>query len=240
MNEDVKNVDKSKKNKIYVVIIIFLLLIIFSMGMYIFVDKSGFFEKVESSEDVKDSELIDGETDEDVIVKELDLNKPLNTTGITYFNPRDDVNDFGISMSINADKKSVTLSIDWNVFSGAVGNLDETPSYQIIGFNKEVKDVFVGTFGQEVGGLTLLFLMSDGTVEYVPMFGRDNLNCVEDYSADGSIIGKHFVSKGALTGVINVVKFYNVNAATQTGWFTSIGATADGSFYDLGNIIYQS
>ena len=56
-NEDV-NLSKTKdrKNGIYVTIIIILLLIIFSMGMYIFADKSGFFEKVESSEEVNDSE----------------------------------------------------------------------------------------------------------------------------------------------------------------------------------------
>lgn len=238
MDENIKDVSKSK-NGIYVATIIILLLIIFSMGMYIFADKSGFFEKVESSEQVNDSEVVDNKTEEDVVIKKLDLSKPLNTTGIMYSDPRDSNNNYGISMSINADKKSVTLSFDWNVFSEVFGPThEEMTEYQIIGFNKEIKDVFVGNFSQAVGSEALLYLMNDGTVEYTTLFEKGNLNYAYDYSSEG-IIGKHFVSKGAVPGVTNVVTFYNVTAASQTGWYTSIGATADGSFYDLGNIIFQ-
>ena len=35
----------------------------------------------------------------------------------------------------------------------------------------------------------------------------------------------------------NVIKLYTVDASNGSGWRTTIGATSDGSFYDLGDII---
>ncbi len=76
-------------------------------------------------------------------------------------------------MSVGADSKSVALNIDWNKFgefSGASAWASTVESYSITGFNKKIKDAFMGELGHDVAGTTLFYLMSDGTVEYTPLF----------------------------------------------------------------------
>ncbi len=118
----------------------------------------------------------DDTKDKTIVVKELDLSRSLNTNGITYSTPNlasSSNNNIGISMSVGADSKSVALNIDWNKFgefSGASAWASTVESYQITGFNKKIKDAFIGELGHDVAGTTLFYLMSDGTVEYTPLF----------------------------------------------------------------------
>ena len=100
-----------------------------------------------------------------IVVKELDLSRSLNMNGITYStpNPASSSNDnIGISMSVGADLKSVILNIDWNKFgefSGASAWIPTVESYQITGFNKKIKDVFIGELGHDVAGTTLFYFI---------------------------------------------------------------------------------
>lgn len=77
--------------------------------------------------------------------------------------------------------------------------------------------------------------MSDGTVEYKPLF---NLQGQMNYTSSDGTSKDHFETKGMVSGVSGVINLYNVSAnTTDFGWCTTIGAKADGSFYDLGDII---
>lgn len=244
-----------KKNTGLIVTIIVLVIVVIGLLGYIAVDK-GVFNKKESTEvtdkgNQKGTEQ-DNQTPEEI--KPLDLTKSLNTKGTDYINPNDEIlSNYGLSMKVNDDKKSITLTIDWKVFKKIVASIvyggvagDEVETSQITGFDKEIKSVFIGELGQDAQGLTLFYLMDDGTVEYTKVFIQKTDNANNKYYAvnwtyenapDGKITGVHFASMGAINGVSDVIKLYNLDAYSQTGagWRTTIGATKDGSFYDLEN-----
>lgn len=247
---------EKKNKKGVIVLVVLLLLIIVGLAGYICYDKGIIFAKTDNetkeekkkSDKEKISDTKNGTDDKDAI-KELDLAKCLNTNNISYSNASDKTGDYGLSMNLNPDKTSITLSIDWNKFgplSSASAWAPGVENYQITGFSKNVVSTFVGDLGQDSKGITLFYLMADGTVEYTPMFqlkydGQNNsyyaMSYTYDYSADGRITGEHFVTKGTVSGTTGVIKLYNANASSGSGWRTTIGAKADGSFYDLGNII---
>lgn len=249
MLEEVKEKKKSKKGLI--ITIIFLVLIILGLVGYICYDKGIIFSKVESENKQSTTKAVDEDKTiiEETTIKELDLSKCLNTSNISYSNSSDVAGDYGLSMNINSDKKSITLSIDWNKFgplSTASAWAAEVKTYQISGFSKTISSTFVGDVGQDATGITLFYIMSDGTVEYTPLFNlkydsQNNsyyeMNYTYDYSSDGRITNQYFVTKGSISGVSDVVKLYNVDASNNSGWRTTIGAKANGSFYDLGNVI---
>lgn len=245
-----------KKNNIGLVAVL-VLIIVLLVGYIIYMNVSDNSTKVENNSPVVEDEKnvsnngqsnSNNDKNNGVVVKELDLSKSLNTT-TTYRNATDAEGNYGLSMSINSDKKSVTLSIDWSKFcdlSTASACSPDVENYQITGFSKEVSNVFVGDLGQDSMGITLFYLMNDGTVEYTPMFKRQQdsygngyyvMNYTYEYEGD-KIVGEHFTTDGSLNGVSNVIKFYNVDASSAgSGARTTIGATTDGSFYDLGHII---
>ena len=243
----------NKNNKGLFVLIGIFIAIILSMGIYIAYDKGVIFssagnEEKESSRNEDNTEE-ETEVDEDYEIKALDLSKCLNNSTNAYRNASDVEGNYGLSMKVNSDKKSVTLSVDWGTFgplSTVSAWTDSVATYNITGFSKNVDSVFVGDLGQDAKGITLFYLMSDGTVEYTPMFIKKtdsqnniyyDMNYVQDYSSDGKVAGQHLVTKGPIVGVSDVVKLYTVDASNGSGWKTTIGATRDGSFYDLGDVI---
>ena len=228
------------KKGLYSVIII---LVLITLGLVIFIcyDKGIIFSK-NSTNNINNSNTNNTNNNE---VKELDLEKSLNTKDITYKNASDKEGNYGLTLKINNDK-TVTLTIDWKIFGkySTTSSSGEVKDYLITGFNKNVKSTFIGDLGQDYTGTTLFFIMEDGTVEYTKLFKKET-------NADGSIYyilniikqeGKYykeFTSNGSLSGVKNVIKLYNVDTYSKnaSGYRTVIGATKDGSFYDLGSII---
>lgn len=258
MNEQ-NNLDQSKdsnkkSNRTIVVpllIAIFILVIVIGFGAYVMYDKGILFTDTEISNKETDSkkDIVEKEDTNSDEIKPLDLTKCLNNNTNTYSDYTDIEGNQGLTAKVNDDKRSATLSINWDVFgplSTATSYSSGTIDYQITGFTKEVNQVFIGDFGQDSMGITLFYLMADGTVEYTPMFQlkRDSqnntyydMNYTYDTDAEGKMSNPHFTPKSALSGVKEVVKFYTINASNGTGWRTTIGATKNGSFYDLGAMI---
>lgn len=243
---------KNKKNNLLVGIILLLIIIIIGMGIYIMYDKGILFSDTEvqdkKANNKKETVEKKKENKEVEEVKPLDLSKCLNNNTNTYSNPTDIEGNTGLSMRINPDKKSITLSIDWPVFGPLSMTAAYSPNveeYQITGFSKEIKQAFVGELGQDAMGITLFYLMDDQTVEYTPMFilKMDSTNhsyyemnyAIETYGDNQMRTG--FSTNGPVTDAKEVIKFYTVNASNGFGWITTIGTTKDGSFYDLGDMI---
>lgn len=196
---------------------------------------------VSNEEDMKSKDKIE--------VKVLDLNKSLNTTGITYSDPKDTGEKVGLTITAY-NNKTVTLTTDMDVFcqytssTCAKGVVEST---EITNFTKNVVSGFVGGEGQDQMGTTLFYLMEDGTIEYTKLFvvktdSQGNsyyvTNNVQDKDSNGKITGTHYESQGAIKGVKDVVKIYTVQATTgMSGYMTTIGMTRNGSFYDLGYAI---
>ena len=75
--------------------------------------------------------------------------------------------------------------------------------------------------------------MENNTVSYMPMFiwkqdTQGNIYQVMNYTND------NFVIKGVLPTAKDVINLYIANASNGSGYITTIAATKDGSFYDLG------
>lgn len=242
---------KPKKTGTLIAIIILLIIIIVGMSIYIMYDKGILFSDTEVQNKNSNSEKDILEKEENKKLEEirpLDLSKCLNTTN-TYSNYTDIEGNVGLSTKINPDKKSITLSIDWSIFGPLTATEIYSPNveeYQITGFTKEINQAFVGQLGQDAMGITLFYLMEDKTVEYMPMFtlktdsqnnSRYEMNYTYEKAADGKITGTNFTTNGTLTEAKEVIKFYTITASNEFGWITTIGATKDGSFYDLGAMI---
>ena len=247
-----------RDSKIVIIMAIILVIAVIGVTGYILKETGVLFksdnktEEKETGNEVENKNTTEEKKEEESIpnnntaVQPLDVTKCLNRNGYTFANPTDVQGNYGISMNINSDKKSITLNIDWNVF-GPISGLDAyAPSvltYQITGFTKEIKEVFIGDVGQDAMGITLFYLMTDGTVEYTPMFvsktdTQNNsyyeINYTYDTSADGKLSSQRFETKGMIPGVEQVEKFYISDASYGvSGWKTTLGAKEDGSFYDL-------
>lgn len=254
MNENINN---ENNNKRLITIILVLVVIILGMGIYITIDKGVISINLSQKEKKnKDNNKIsknkenekEKNIEEQEEIKPLDLSKCLNNNNNTiYSNPSESLGDHGLAVEITQDKTTAILSIDWNKFgplSTATAWSSSVEKYPITGFTKNITSAFVGGYGQDSMGTTLFYLMDDRTVEYTPMFNQKpdnqgNSYYEMNYSLDNSTTGQHFATKGQITGVKNIVKLYIANASTSngSGWVTTIAATKDGSFYDLGNLI---
>lgn len=117
-----------------------------------------------------------------------------------------------------------------NYFSYMGDDIIKAPLDKVIevtGFTKKVVDVFIGGCGQGVDFPIVLFLMEDGTVEYL-----DSKVAIEN---------NKFVSAGKLENVENIVRFERADAFHENigGYITVIAIDKDGYFYDVGKQVYD-
>ena len=91
-----------------------------------------------------------------------------------------------------------------------------------INLSGQVVDIYIGGFGQTPGNENALFLMEDGSVEYIS---------IRKLLRDGE-----FRVHGKVPGVEQVVKFYT---AIQDGYHI-LAQRADGDYYDLSTILLNT
>ena len=126
---------------------------------------------------------------------------------------------------INTENTAVDLYIYWQYIKNYYGVETELTDRELatVTFDQPVADIAIGETGQSVGGDVLLFLMADGTVEYMPVVK--------------ALSSRDFKSYGQLAGVADVVKFYHVDAVSDTGdwsgYVTTLAQREDGSIIDL-------
>ena len=130
-------------------------------------------------------------------------------------------NIMGIQVGSNSDQKSVTI----DVYKDAINkyfnmNLGSNIS-AVTSFNQKLLNVFIGYFGQAAGQEYLLFLLEDGTIEYIPIY-KELLN------------GGNFNSYGKIVGVNDVIGFVYLTVEKTNFDYYSVGAVrSDGTIYDL-------
>lgn len=163
----------------------------------------------------------------------FDLNKALNTTGSEY-RLRDEL--FGINVSLENDGKvyiftyetkenlKSRFSLDANdAFFKKTSDNDIT-KFEITGFSKKVKDIFVNGVGQSVSYPVILFLMEDGTVEFL--------------NTKAALTTLNFKSAGTLKDMKDVVRIRTCDAGKGPGSGRGILAIkADGSFYNVVTVL---
>ena len=241
--EEWKDVKKGQKSSTVVIIILLILLVaavavgfLYGDKLYALVHKTEEsnekVEKTTTSQEETTKEQQQEEVTEEI--KPLDLSKCLNCDWIIS-NPKEEKSS--TNFTINNDNNKVTISINWETFgqeSGLSAYPKDVKYYDVKGINGNVIDVIEGGSGQSISSTTFYYLLEDGTVEYTKLFNKNTdsqghtfytLNMSED----------NFTSQGKVPNVSKIVKLYNVSARGEytTGHSTTIGALADGSFYDL-------
>ena len=232
--------EKKKGNSGLIVLVIILLLVCIGMGAYIFINKDKLTAKEETTETEKNSNKSENKQNSEQKVSELDLSKCLNNKEMNYSNPIEATTSVGLTPTVDEGKRSVTIKTDGSKF-GPISTLSSYYSGEykmyVDGFDKNISAVYVGEFGQDPKGTTLLYVMEDGTVEYTKIFKKEsNPDGGQNYTLNTYQQGENnyrFHVDGSINGVNGVIKIYNVDRTASTGSRTAIGATKDGSFYDL-------
>ena len=189
--------------------------------------------KVRSEESNKTEEIEDNtESEVQSYSLDFDTSKVINGNGTQYY-----LTNYNGTIDIRLDetRKIATLNYNRKILSETYGlnwdttGIDEyTYEDKQLTFDKNIKDIFYGGVGQDVSGDIILFLMEDGTVEYIPVY-----QALATSGVDG------LVSYGTLQGVEDVIKFYTAYAMVGlTGnYSTTLIQTKDGTLYDLAPII---
>ena len=127
------------------------------------------------------------------------------------------------TLSYNRAILSNTYALNWDLTGVEEGVYEN----QTANFAQKVKDVFFGGIGQDSTGDIILFLMEDGTVSYIPVYQTLSVSGVEG-----------FATYQTFPELVDIVKFYTVNAQSSTGGSVTIFAqTKDGTLYDLAPMI---
>ena len=191
---------ESKRKNVYITI--FVITTIIAAGLAIFF-------KVDGDKKVKNMEA-----------KVEESSKEVNTNESSKENDESQSND----------NKSVMFWFDWNSVKSTYGVnipsgvVEASKEVQISNFDKEISSIYILGFGHEVGRETLLFLMKDGTVEYMPIAK--------------ALKEQEFKSYGMLPDVEKVSLISQGNCAPEFGGWADIFAIKDdGSFYILSEIL---
>lgn len=247
---------ENKRKNIYIVIFVITTIIASCVAVYFYVmrkndkqtleakiqemsSQSNIVNKNENNIKSETDTTIKEEVDEKVVYKytrpTIDVNKCINAQkDVEYQIKKEDSMSDDISCSVNRDKKSVTLTINWenmkkmyqiNSPTEIKGNSE---TVTIDNFSNEIIDVCIVRLGQGIGKETILFLMKDGTVEYIPIY-RALKN--KEYKSYGKLNGLDLIvdiSKGAVV---------SSNSEYVGGHITAFAIKEDGSFYDLYEIL---
>ena len=233
MNEE-NNVVK-KKCPIVTIILVIVALLIGIGGTYFVIDKNptiitkSSINNKEVNENNEEETNVDNSTNKTVVIG-FENGKCLNSTN--SYNLVSNNKNFGVNVTVGSNKKDVTLGINtyivnnmynfgWMTPNAESAQYESTNTYK---FDKEIEDVLIGGFGQTTGRETILFLMKDGTVQYIPI--KKALQS-DEYKSQSKIISSY----GTLDDVKDIVKFYEANSSG--GYATILAQKSDGTFYDL-------
>ena len=191
--------------------------------------------KLESLEGVSSSVSTNAEeckSEEKIVEKyalpELDSSNCINGESGNTYSKRVSASILGIYITRNDDKKSVTITVNPNDLKQYY-NLewnDDYSSATATNFQNEIEEIYVGSLsGQAVGEEVALFLMKDGTVEYIPLYRALKNVDIRSY--------------GKVSGVSDIVSISSIDVVNSEGYgYRSMAAIkSDGSFYDIRNIL---
>lgn len=227
---------KKAKNSLTIVVVVLSILLVVTLcsTAYFYFKASRNSTEGDNNKEtvVTDKENKNNNSEKLVVENGFDNSKSLNTNGKTYTLTGGNSN-IGMTLSFDSTKKRMTVYISacrfehtYNV--GWVTINEETCAAEggkqfeqrgEISFEQEVSDFMIGGFGQDATNDTMLFLMKDGTIEYVPI--------KKGYTGISPDKVKSF---GKIKEVKDVIKLYQVSAGSYT---TVLAQKADGSFYDL-------
>lgn len=217
--------EKKTKNIGLIIIVIILLLTCIGMGEFIFINK----DKITSQKSNTTTMTNDNKNVEDKKTECTKISYDINTDqyGLS-------ANAVGISVLVDSTRKTARISVNAATISSAFGlslvATTDTYTYELIGtkfFDKKIVQVLIDGSGQDASSATILYLMEDGTVEYVPILKDINTNWNQ---ADNT---KKFNSYGKLNGIADIISLV---PAESKGYHTVLARKVDGTVINLADI----
>ena len=211
-----------------VVLLVLLILLVLGMGGYLVYDKVLSKEvKEEKQENITKEETVEEKNNNSINASDLvlDSSKCINQKNMVYsLSTNFDIN--GISIIYN--NGNVNISITPEIVKNSYNGINISNSSYTVNFNKKIVDIYVDGYGQSIGYETILFLMEDGTVEYIPFYYACNNNSFKTVKLDG---------------VENIIRFVSGSASPVEpggGYHTILAQKQDGTFYDLSLMLQQT
>ena len=239
--------DNEKRKNIYIMILSALVVVASIVAVLFFVESRSVKETLVAKEQEYKSSL-DSVNDESatkventVVEKEVekkvevevgkfvpfDSNKILNAQESMIYK-EESIKYCGMSLYIN-DKGIPIINFGYdlkNYFSDVgykinLESIEYDKDVLIDGFSKKVVNCYFGLTGQSVFGSIMLFLMEDGTVEYIPVIEALQKNTFKSY--------------GKIPNVENVIRFVNGGFGYKNGGgaLTVFAINKKGEAYDL-------
>lgn len=217
--------EKKTKNIGLIIIVIILLLTCIGMGAFIFINK----DKITSQKSNTTTMTNDNKNVEDKKTECTKISYDINTDQYSL-----SANAVGISVLVDSTRKTAQISVNAATISSAFGlslvATTDTSTYELIGtkfFDKKIVQVLIDGSGQDASSATILYLMEDGTVEYVPILKDINTNWNQ---ADNT---KKFNSYGKLNGIADIISLV---PAESKGYHTVLARKVDGTVINLADI----
>lgn len=217
--------EKKKSSMGLIVVLVVLLLICAGMGTFIFINKDKLITKGNTTTVKNENKNTNGSNSECVNIS-YDINTSEYGLG---------ARSVGISISIDNSRKNVRISYNGATVSKSFNlgwtTAADTNTYEPIDtktFDKKIAQVLIDGAGQSATTSAILYLMEDGTVEYVPILKEINSNWQQSDNT------KKFNSYGKLNGVSEVISL--VPAEAQ-GYHTVLARKADGTVINLADTL---
>ncbi len=224
---------QGKNNTGFIITIVLLAVIVLGLIVYICYDKEIILnskqevleKKTEKENEIKSEEKESTQLENAKKVTGIDLNKCINSNSYQYTLTNYTLS--GLNFSLDPASSTVNLSINWDNITrnwGISNGAARSNQYTINNFSGKVVDMHIDGIGQDATGSVALFLLEDGTVEYIPLYKALESNNIK--------------SSGKISGVENIIKFYSVGARPKGensvgGFQTILAQKEDGTFYDL-------
>ena len=214
--------EAKNKNVGLIIIVIILLLACIGMGGFIFINK----DKLTAQKNTSTTITNDNKNIEDKTTKCDKISYDLDTDQYSL-----SANSVGIMVFVDKTRKTARISYNGATVSNALGlnwvTATDTSTYELIDtktFDKKIVQVLIDGSGQDASSATILYLMEDGTVEYVPILKDINTNWSQTDNT------KKFNSYGKLNGVSDIISLIPAEAQ---GYHTVLARKADGTVINL-------
>lgn len=150
-----------------------------------------------------------------------------DNTYVEYDLYEDDIGNSGLNIEIKDGKPYLSIDIENEQYKFLFKNIENPiKNKELTGFKTDVKEVFYAYMGNGDPAPLILFLMDDGSVEYI-----DSWKILEN---------KEFESQGKIEELSNIVKFveldascFNENGEREGGFITVAAIDEEGYSFDL-------
>ncbi len=230
---------ESKRKNVYIAIFVITTIIAGCVAVYFgimgYKDRKELQSKIDNlesnnkvEENSSNNENLSRDKIKEDIVNNFDesklINKPQYENYYTYKLVDNDENSkiYGISGKIQQDENTISIKIDWSKKPfGITGDYNGEQEYTL-SFNSKIADVIFASDRIDAYSEKYIFLLEDGTGEYIPLYNACKDNKIMSY-------GK----------IDNVKDIVHIQKGFAAGGYTVFAFKEDGTFYDLFAIISE-